>query len=147
MDNFTSLKPSIRDYFKSNITNIELNYFIRHSCFSFHSSLSFYLYKAQAIGNRSVLTILGNMLRTTKLLSSINVRVELLLLQYTVTFLGILYTSGIFIVSTGGLVFLAQSLYSRLILAEEYTVQGIVRQTRKYLYKKNITPNMYCLGI
>ena len=100
MDNFTSLKPSIRDYFKSNIPNIELNYFIRHSCFSFHSSLSFYLYKAQAIGNRSVLTILGNMLRTTKLLSSINVRVELLLLQYTVTFLGILYTCGIFIVSS-----------------------------------------------
>ena len=126
MDNFTSLKPSIRDYFKSNITNIELNYFIRHSCFSFHSSLSFHLYKAQAIGNRSVLTILGNMLRTTKLLSSINVRVELLLLQYTVTFLGILYTSGIFIVSTQGLVFLAESLYSRFILAEEYTVQGIV---------------------
>ena len=53
-------------------------------------------------------------------------RVELLLLQYTVTFLGILYTSGIFIVSTQGLVFLAESLYSRFILAEEYTVQDIV---------------------
>ena len=63
-------------------------------------------------------------------------RVELLLLQYTVTFLGILYTSGIFIVSTQGLVFLAESLYSRFILAEEYTVQGIVLQTGKYFSKK-----------
>ena len=56
-------------------------------------------------------------------------RVELLLLQYTVTFFGILYTSGIFIVSTQGLVFLPESLYSRFILAEEYTVQGIEKNT------------------